>query len=102
MTEMTPRTILDAIHVGLEESALLSALGYDATQGRPGRHLLNNALERRGCGRPIREQGPDPLQPHRPYPDEWIQAIVTAVSGRPTVPLPEVIAILRCRQTAVS
>jgi hypothetical protein len=56
MTEMTPRRILDAIREGLEESALLTALGYDATQGRLGRHLLNNELERRGYGRPIHEQ----------------------------------------------
>jgi hypothetical protein len=97
MTEMTPRKILDAVHEGLEESALLTALGYEASQGRPGRHLLNNALERQGYGRPIDEQGIDPLRPHQTYPDEWIQAIVKAISGRPNTPVREVIAILRQR-----
>ena len=95
MTELTPRRILDAIHEGLEESALLAALGYDASQGRPGRHLLNNALERRGYGRPIDEQGLDMLQPYQPYPDRWIQVITQAVSGRSNTPLREVIAILK-------
>ena len=42
MPDLTPRMILDAIHEGLEESALLVAQGYDPSQGRP-----------------------------RPYPDEW-------------------------------
>jgi hypothetical protein len=92
---MTPRQILDAIDEGLEETALLIALGYDAAQGRPGRHLLNNALEKYGYGRPIGETGPDELRPYRPYPDQWIRDIVTAVSGRPDTPLREVIALLR-------
>src|SRR5437016_54410 len=95
MTEMTPREILDAIHEGLEESALLTALGYDPTQGRPGRHLLNNELERQGYGRPIDEQEFDRLRPHRPFPDDWIQAIAAAVTGRLDAPLREVIAILK-------
>ena len=52
MPDLTPRRILDAArHEGLMESALLAALGYDPSQGRPGRAMLNNALERRGYGR---------------------------------------------------
>jgi hypothetical protein len=97
MTDMTPRRILDAIHEGLEESALLAALGYDATQGRPGRHLLNNALERQGYGRPIDEQAIDQLSGYSPYPDEWIQAIAGAVTGRPNAALREVVAALKQR-----
>jgi hypothetical protein len=97
MPDMTPRKILDAIHDGLEESALLAALGYDATQGRPGRHLLNNALERRGYGRPIQEQRLDGLQPYQPYPDEWILAITEAVAGHRNATLREVIAMLKPR-----
>ena len=99
MTGLTPRGILDAIHEGLEESAVLSALGYDPTQGRPGRNLLNNALERRGYGRPIGEQTSEGFQSYRPYPDEWIQAITEAVTGRPNASLHEVIAILK-KQTS--
>lgn len=95
MTDMTPRDILDAVHQGLEESALLTALGYDATQGRPGRQLLNNALERRGFGRPIHERGFDPLKPYQPYPDEWMEAIAGAVTGRRNAPLREVISTLK-------
>ncbi len=83
---MTPRNILDAIHEGLEETALFAALGYDATQGRPSCRLLNNALERRGYGRPIDEQAA--------APDEWIRAIAKTISGRPDAPLHEVILML--------
>jgi hypothetical protein len=94
MTGLTPRRILDAVQEGLEESALLTALGYDATQGRPGRNLLNNALERRGYGRPIEEQTPD-LQAYRPFPDEWMQAIARAITGDPDASPHEVIAALK-------
>jgi hypothetical protein len=58
---------------------------------------LNNALERRGYGRPISEEANDRLQPYRPYPDEWIHAIAGAVTGRPDAPLREVIAALKRR-----
>jgi hypothetical protein len=95
MIDMTPRMILDAIHEGLEESALLAALGYDPSQGRLGRHLLNNALERRGYGRPISELAIDRFGPYRPYPDEWLHAIAKAVTGNPDTPLRDVIAALR-------
>jgi hypothetical protein len=95
MPDLTPRRILDAIHEGLEESALLTALGYDASQGRPGRELLNNALERRGYGRPISGEGLDRLKAYQPYPDEWIRTIAHAVTGRPDAPIGEVIAALR-------
>jgi hypothetical protein len=101
MNEMTPREILDAIGEGLEETALLlTVLGYDAMQGRPGRHLLNNALERRGFGRPIDEQQIDKLQAYRPYPDEWVRAIAQAVTGRPDAPLDEVITTLKQQPVA--
>jgi hypothetical protein len=95
MPDLTPRKILDAIHEGLEESALLVALGYNSSQGRPGRTLLNNALERRGYGRPITEQGLDRMKPYRPYPDEWIQTIACAVTGRPNAPIRDVIKALK-------
>jgi hypothetical protein len=95
MTGLTPRRILDAVHEGLEESALLTALGYDTTQGRPGRNLLNNALERRGYGRPIDEQTLDRFQVYRPFPDEWMQAIAGAVTGRPNASPHEVIVTLK-------
>jgi hypothetical protein len=95
MPELTPRRILDAIHEGLMESALLAALGYDPSQGRPGRALLNNALERRGYGRPIGEQGWDRKTANQPYPDEWIRTIAGAVLGRPEASISEVIAALK-------
>ena len=95
MTDMTPREMLDAIHEGIEESALLAALGYDPAQGRPGRHLLNNVLERRGFGRPIDERQPDRFLPYQPYPDEWVRAIVRAVTGRVNAPLHEATDKLR-------
>jgi hypothetical protein len=96
MNEMTPREILDAIGEGLEETTLLlTVLGDDAMQGKPGRHRLNNALERRGFGRPIDEQQIDKLQVCRPYPDEWLRAIAQAVTGRADAPLGEVIATLK-------
>jgi hypothetical protein len=95
MTGKASRKIFDVIQEGLEETALLTALGYQASQGRPGRYLLNNELERLGYGRPIDEQEPDKLQPYLLYPDEWIRAIARAVSGRSDAPLPEVIAILK-------
>ncbi len=82
-------------HEGLEESALLVALGYDPSQGRPGRDLLNNVLELRGHGRPINEQPPDLLRASRSFPDEWIRAISGAITGRPNAPIGEVIAALR-------
>jgi hypothetical protein len=97
MTEMTPREILDAIHKGLQEAAVLTALGYEASQGRPTRHLLNNALELQGYGRPLTDQGLDRLQPYQSFPDEWIGVIAQAVTGRPNAPLREVIAILKQR-----
>src|SRR5258707_15495258 len=97
MADLTPRKILDAIHEGLEESALLAALGYDASQGRPGGRLLNNALEQRGYGRPMDEQLLVRLGAHQAYPDEWIQAVAKAVSGRADAPLREIIAILKKR-----
>jgi hypothetical protein len=102
MASMTPREILDAIHEGLEETALLVSLGYDALQGRPGRKLLNDSLEQQGYGRPIGEYTIDPLQPYRPYPDDWIKAIATAVSGNPTTPLRDVAARLRQRLAEAS
>ena len=92
MPDLTPRGILDAIHEGVMESALLAALGYDPSQGRPGRALLNNALERRGYGRPISEQSWDRLTASQPYPDEWIRIIARAVTGRPNASIGEVIA----------
>jgi len=95
MSNLTPRQILDAIHEGLQESALLAALGYEASQGRPGRALLNNALQRRGYGRPLGENGPDRMKPLQPFPDEWIQTIARAVTGRPDAPIGEVIAALK-------
>jgi hypothetical protein len=95
MPDLTPRRILDAVHEGLMESALLAALGYDPSQGRPGRALLNNALERRGYGRPISEQGWDRLTAYQSYPDEWIRAIASAVTSRPNAPIGEVIAALK-------
>jgi hypothetical protein len=95
MSDLTPRRILDAIHEGLEESALLTALGYDPSQGRPSRALLNNALERRGYGRPITEQPRNHMRAYQPYPDEWIGAIAGAITGRPDAPIGEVIATLR-------
>jgi hypothetical protein len=91
MPDLTPRQILGAIHEGLEESALLVALDYDPSQGRPNRSLLNNVLELRGYGRPITEQG---LENTRAY-DEWIRAIARAVTGRPNTPIGEVIAALK-------
>ncbi len=102
MTEMTPRNILDAVHEGLEESALLAALGYDAAQGRPGRLLLNNALEHLGYGRPIDERKSDQLRLYQPYPDEWIRAISRAVCGNPNAPLREVIGKLKQRSAAAA
>jgi hypothetical protein len=104
MTEESPRKILDSIHEGLEESALLTALGYDATQGRPGRYLLNNLLERKGYKRAIPAQEPGRLQPrpYRPYPDGWIKAIAKAVTGRADAPLREVIAALNQRPADVT
>jgi hypothetical protein len=90
MAELTPHNILDAINVGMDTSALLAALGYDAVQGRPGRHLLNNALEKRGYGRPIDEREPDRLRPHQPYPVTWLRAVAKAVTGREDTPLGEV------------
>lgn len=96
MTEMTAREILDAIREGLEETALLIALGYDATQGRPGRHLLNNALERRGFGRPIDEQQIDRLEP---YPDEWVKDVAEAVIGRRDATVNEVVSRVKQRST---
>ena len=95
MPDLTPRRILDAIHEGLEESALLVALGYNASQGRPGRTLLNNALERRGYGRPISERDWDRLAAYQPYPNGWIRSIALVVTGRPDTPIGEVIAVLR-------
>ena len=95
MPDLTPRQILDAIHEGLEESALLAALDYDPSQGRPNRALLNNALELRGYGRPLTEQGPDRMRAYQPYPDEWIRAITSAVTGRPDAAISEVIRALK-------
>ena len=95
MPDLTPRKILDAIHEGLMESALLAALGYDPSQGRPGRSLLNNALERQGYGRPISEHGWDRLAAYQPYPDEWIRVIAGAVTGRPNASISEVITALK-------
>jgi hypothetical protein len=95
MPDLTSRRILDAIHEGLMESALLTAIGYDPTQGRPGRALLNNALERLGYGRPIGEYDWDRLTAHQPYPDEWVRAIASAVTGRRDASINEVIATLR-------
>jgi hypothetical protein len=98
MADMTPRMILDAVREGLEETSLLVALGYDATQGRPNGHLLNNVLELRGYGRPIDEQRRDRAPPYEAYPDEWIQAIARAVSGDANAPLREVVALLKQQQ----
>jgi hypothetical protein len=95
MTDMTPRKMLDAIHEGLEESALLTALGYDPTQGRPGRHLLNDVLEKCGFKRPIDEQPPERWMPYQPYPKEWIRDIVRGVTGRVDAPLVEAITKLK-------
>jgi hypothetical protein len=95
MPGLTPRRMLDAIDEGLKESALLVALGYDSSQGRPGRTLLNNALERPGYGRPISEQPPDSLKRHQPYPDGWIRDIANAVTGRPNAPIREIIVALK-------
>jgi hypothetical protein len=95
MSDLTPRKTLDAIHEGVMESALLAALGYDPSQGRPGRALLNNALQLRGYGRPISEQDWDRLTAYHPYPDEWVRTIANAVTGRPDAPIGEVIAVLR-------
>ena len=95
MPDLTAKGILAAVHEGLEESALLAALGYDPSQGRPGRALLNNALERRGYGRPIDEQGLDCPRAYQPYPDEWIQTIAGVVTGHPDTPIGEVIAALK-------
>jgi hypothetical protein len=95
MTSMTPRTILDSVHEGLQEGALLTALGYDPTQGRPGRLLLNNLLRLRGFETLIDERTPDRWKPYQPYPKEWIRDIVKAVTGRADAPLDEAIAKLR-------
>jgi hypothetical protein len=92
--ESTARKTLDVIQEGVEEAALLAALGYEASSGRPGRILLNNALERCGYGRPISEQTAD-LAPYRPYPDTWKQEIAKAVTGRPDAPLHEIADTLR-------
>jgi hypothetical protein len=37
----------------------------------------------------------DRLQAYRAYPDEWIQAIAGAITGRPNAPLHEVISTLK-------
>lgn len=95
MADLTPTQILDAIDEGVRESALLAALGYDPSQGRLGRMLLNNALERRGYGRPISEQGPDPMRAYPPNPGNWVQTIADAVTGRPDAPIGEIIAVLK-------
>jgi hypothetical protein len=95
MRDLTPRQILDAIDEGLRESALLVALGYDASQGRPGRALMNNALELRGYGRPIEEAEPGEMQAYQPYPDDWVRTVAGAVTGRPDAPIGEVIAVLK-------
>ena len=95
MTSMTPRKILDSVHQGLQEGALLTALGYDPTLGRPGRHLLNNLLQLRGFERLIDERTPDQWKPYQPYPKEWIRGIVKGVTGRADAPLNEAIAKLR-------
>jgi hypothetical protein len=71
MPDLTPRGILDAIHEGVMESALLAARGY---------------------GRPISEQSWDRLTASQPYPDEWIRIIARAVTGRPNASIGEVIA----------
>jgi hypothetical protein len=95
LIDLTPRQILAAIDEGLHEAALLTALGYEVTQGRPGRHLLNNALERRGYGRPLSEPEPDRLRPYQSYPDDWVQTVAKAVSGRADASLHEVIETLK-------
>ncbi len=95
MKSMTPRTILDSVYEGLQEGALLTALGYDPTQGRPGRHLLNNLLQLRGFERLIDEQTSDQWKPYQSYPKEWIRDIVKGVTGCADAPLDEAIAKLK-------
>jgi hypothetical protein len=94
MADMTPKGRLDAIRDGLEESALLVALGYEAAQGRPNIHRLNDALELWGYGRPIPDWGPE-RPPYRTLPDGWLAAVAEAVTGRPDAPVREVIAALK-------
>ena len=92
MLDMTPQRMSDAIREGLEEASMLVALGYEASQGRPGPFLLNNALELRGYGRPI--PSPEPSQRCEPFPDEWLRIIAQAVTGRPDAAPNEVAATL--------
>jgi hypothetical protein len=82
----------------VREGALLAAVGYDPSQGRLSRRLLNNALANLGYGRPIDERQPDPLPTRHRSPDEWIQAIAEAVTGRPDAPIAEVVAALKQRR----
>lgn len=89
---MTPQRISDAIHEGVELSAMLVALGYEACQGRPGRFLLNNALELRGYGRPI--PAPPPSQPANGFSLDWMPIIAQAVTGRSDASANEVAATL--------
>jgi hypothetical protein len=95
MSNLTSRQILDAIHEGLELSALLATLGYEASRGRPGRALLNDALQLGGYGRPLTDLGPDRTGPRQSFPDEWVRDIARAVTGRPDPPVGEVIATLK-------
>jgi hypothetical protein len=93
MPDMTPRRMSEAIREGLEEAAMLVALGYEASLGRPSPFVPNNALELRGYGRPI--PPPHPFRPQEPFPDEWIRIIAQAVTGRPDATPNEVAAMLR-------
>jgi hypothetical protein len=95
LSDLAPRRVLDAIHSGLQEAALLVALGYDSRQGPPSARLLNDALERRGFGRPVGDFDKAGAGSCRSGLEAWVPVIAEAVTGRSGAPVGEVILALR-------
>jgi len=99
MTAMTPRELLNAFDEGLEIASswprLLTALGFDPDQGRPGPLLLNNALEQRGYRRVLDESDSFKMLTDAAYPDSWWRAVAREVAGRDNATVDDVVSRLR-------
>ena len=104
IANMTPSAILAAVDDALEETGrwtqLLRALEFDPNAGRPGSVLLNNALEKRGFGRPLSETDGFWLLRNPGFPEEWWRRISTATVGKDHSSTAEVVAVLRQRTPA--
>ncbi|HEX2592186.1 MAG TPA: hypothetical protein VHL34_11860 [Rhizomicrobium sp.] len=99
MSDKTARELLDAIGEGLEAASrwpqLLSALGFEPEQGRPGPLLLNNALQRLGYRRALDEGDSMILLAERSFPDAWWKRIAAEVTGNSHAKVEDVVARLR-------